>query len=115
MSNLDSLQLPLQVGHMNLLLFDPVHDLLLCPRYLFLNTQVNMSPFYWLNNTVVLVVFLSSDQSCRMLVIRSCFCLFYLFAESLGLDGHSFVCSMFFQDADGTDTVLTCPTVHLDR
>ncbi len=50
MSDLDSLQLPLQLSQMNLFLFDPVQDLLLSPRDLFLNTQVNTRQtwFYWL-------------------------------------------------------------------
>lgn len=41
MSDFDSLQFPLQLSHVKLLLFDPVQDLLLRPRDLFLNTQVN--------------------------------------------------------------------------
>lgn len=49
MSDLDSLQFPLQLGHMNLFLFDLVQDLLLRPRYLFLDTQVNTRLFDWLN------------------------------------------------------------------
>lgn len=41
MSDFDSVQFPLQLSHVNLSLFDPVQDLLLRPRYLFLSTQVS--------------------------------------------------------------------------
>lgn len=40
MSDFDSVQFPLQLRHINLLLFDAVDDLLLRPCYLFLITQL---------------------------------------------------------------------------
>lgn len=77
MSNLDSLQFPLQLSHMNLFLFDPVQDLLLRPCDLFLNTQVNtrQTLFYWLNmflnNNLLIMsdnksIFSSSLPVCRV-------------------------------------------------
>lgn len=47
--------------------------------------------------------------------MQVCVFVLYLFAESLGLHGDSFVCSMFLQDTDSTDAALTCPTVHLEE
>ena len=41
MSDFDAVQFPLQLSHVNLSLLDPVQDLLLRPRYLFLSTQVS--------------------------------------------------------------------------
>lgn len=49
MSDLDSLEFPLQLSHLNLFLFDPVQDLLLRPRHLFLSTQVSTGRCDWLN------------------------------------------------------------------
>lgn len=40
-SDLHALQLPLYLAHTELLLLDPVHDLLLRPRHQFLDTQVD--------------------------------------------------------------------------
>lgn len=105
MSDFDSVQFPLQLHHINLLLFDAVDDLLLRPRYLFLITQLATrrhkshcdwpSIFSWQEGGVGPPL--------------------YLFAESFSLDRDGFVCAMNLQDTNGTDTALTRPTVHLDK
>lgn len=117
LSDLDSFEFPLQLGHVNLSLSDPVQDLLLCPRYLFLNmTQIQV---YCLNMVLYQKETIKSS-SCYLIpsdqqnvLLRSYF--IYLFNESLGLDRDSFVYSMFLHDTDGADTSLTCLTVHLDK
>lgn len=103
MSDFDCLQFLLQLSHVDLLLFDPVQDLLLRPRYLFLMTQVNTRRchFDWLK----ICERISNDNAPPL----------HLFAQSLSLHRDRLVCSMFLQDTNGTDTALTRPAVHLDR
>lgn len=72
MSDFDSLQFLLQLSHMDLFLFDPVQDLLLRPRYLFLDTQVNTrhSRSDWLNTSShekeTLIETCSSSSTCLL-------------------------------------------------
>lgn len=96
--DLDSVQFPLELSHMMLLLLELVDDFLLNPGHLLLLAHTARGSCHWL--------------SLRWLDEAS-WAQPYLFAEPLGLHRHSGVSAVNLQDADGTDTRLAGATIHL--